>query len=53
MKKLEQTLDKQVKYMPHGYHIMREKEARMINDLYIDNINDFATFYNEKLETVK
>lgn len=30
----------------------------MINDLYIDNINNFATFYNEKLanktiETVK
>ncbi len=49
MKKLEQTLDKQVKYIPHGYHIMREKETRMINDLYIDNINDFATFYNEKL----
>ena len=49
MKKIEQTLDKQVKYIPHGYHIMREKEASMINDLYIDNINNFATFYNEKL----
>ena len=26
MKKIEQTLDKQVKYIPHGYHIMREKK---------------------------
>ena len=30
MKKIEQTLDKQVKYIPHGYHIMREKEAETV-----------------------
>lgn len=33
MKKIEQTLDKQVKYIPHGYHIMREKEARKLSNL--------------------
>jgi len=29
VKRLEQTLNKQVKYIPHGYHIMRRRDQRL------------------------
>ena len=40
MQNLSQSLNKPVKYIPHGYHIATDNELQIINDLYIKNIVD-------------
>ena len=48
MQNLSQSLNKPVKYIPHGYHIATDNELQIINDLYIKNINVNC---NNKLNT--
>lgn len=49
MQNLSQSLNKPVKYIPHGYHIATDNELQIINDLYIKNINRFSKFYDKNL----
>ncbi|WP_179219509.1 hypothetical protein [Lactobacillus taiwanensis] len=47
MQNFSQSLNKPVKYIPPGYHIAKDNELQIINDLYIKNINIFSKFYEK------
>lgn len=49
MQNFSQSLNKPVKYIPPGYHIAKDNEVQIINDLYIKNINIFSKFYEKNL----
>ncbi len=49
MQNFSQSLDKPVKYIPPGYHVAKDNELQIINDLYIKNINIFSKFYEKNL----